>query len=86
MNANSMIQYVQYYVDHILSLLKGPSGKYSPIWNVENPFPWMDMISIDSKTNFSKKEQQSINYRVLVSPKFQRILHCRKIFNRKCMD
>ncbi len=55
MNADSMIQYVQYCADHILSLLKGPSGNYSPIWNVENPFPWMDMISIDSKTNFFEK-------------------------------
>ena len=28
---------------------------YEKIYNVENPFPFMELISIDSKTNFFEK-------------------------------
>ena len=27
----------------------------SKVYNVENPFPWMDLISLQGKTNFFEK-------------------------------
>lgn len=49
-NAKSMKQYVKYCGDHLL----GRIG-VSPFYNVENPYPWMNMISLDSKSNFFEK-------------------------------
>ena len=47
MNSFLMCQYIEYVADHLLLQLLGKK-KY----NVENPFSWMTMISLDSKTNF----------------------------------
>lgn len=49
-NASTMSQYVKYCGDHLL----GRIG-VEPLYNVENPYPWMDMISLDSKSNFFEK-------------------------------
>jgi ribonucleotide reductase beta subunit family protein with ferritin-like domain len=46
-NSNSMIQYVEFVADHLLVEL-GLSRKY----NTQNPFDWMDMISLTGKQNF----------------------------------
>jgi hypothetical protein len=37
--------------DHLLCQLKQPT-----IYNATNPFPWMDMISLQGKTNFFEKK------------------------------
>lgn len=50
MNADLMCQYIEYVADRLLAALHQPK-----IWNVENPFPWMDMISLQGKTNFFEK-------------------------------
>ncbi len=50
MNADEMCKYIEFVADRLLSALG--AGK---IYNVENPFPWMDMISIQGKTNFFEK-------------------------------
>jgi len=50
MNANLMSNYIKFVADR-LSLQLG----YEKIYNVENPFSFMDLISIDSKTNFFEK-------------------------------
>jgi ribonucleoside-diphosphate reductase subunit M2 len=50
MNSQLMIQYVQFVADR-LSLQLG----YEKIYNVSNPFSWMEMISLQSKTNFFEK-------------------------------
>ena len=49
-NADTMKQYVKYCADHLL----GRIG-YNKIYNTENPYPWMNMISLDSKSNFFEK-------------------------------
>lgn len=49
-NASSMAQYIQFVGDYWLSKLG-----YDSIWNVQNPFEWMDMISLSVKTNFFEK-------------------------------
>mmetsp|Transcript_17677 Transcript_17677/g.16924 ORF Transcript_17677/g.16924 Transcript_17677/m.16924 type:complete len:297 (+) Transcript_17677:282-1172(+) len=50
MNSNLMGQYIKYVADWLLTSLGVP--KY---YQVENPFEWMDMISIQGKTNFFEK-------------------------------
>jgi len=50
MNAEMMCQYIEFVADRLLSSLGNDK-----IYNVENPFPWMDMISLQGKTNFFEK-------------------------------
>lgn len=50
MNADLMSQYIEFVADRLLMALGG-----SPIYNTPNPFSWMDMISIQGKTNFFEK-------------------------------
>ena len=50
MNADLMCQYIEFVADRLLGALNVPK-----IYNVENPFPWMDLISLQGKTNFFEK-------------------------------
>ena len=50
MNADLMKQYIQFVADRLLVQLN-----CSKIYNVANPFPWMEMISMQGKTNFFEK-------------------------------
>ncbi|MDZ4680082.1 MAG: ribonucleotide-diphosphate reductase subunit beta [Saprospiraceae bacterium] len=50
MNADLMCQYIEFVADRLLMELKQPK-----VYKVENPFPWMDMISMQGKTNFFEK-------------------------------
>ncbi len=50
MNAELMCQYIEFVSDRLLVSLGNER-----IYNVENPFPWMDMISLQGKTNFFEK-------------------------------
>ncbi len=50
MNAPLMGQYIRFCADRLLRELKQPT-----IYNVNNPFPWMDTISLQGKTNFFEK-------------------------------
>jgi ribonucleoside-diphosphate reductase beta chain len=50
MNSDMMCQYIEFVADRLLAELGKPK-----IWNVENPFPWMDMINLQGKTNFFEK-------------------------------
>ena len=47
MNANSMIEYIEYVADHWITALGYPAH-----YHTSNPFQWMDMISMERKTNF----------------------------------
>jgi ribonucleotide reductase beta subunit family protein with ferritin-like domain len=47
MNAELMTQYIRYVADRLLKQLK-----YPPMWNVENPFGFMEQISLQGKANF----------------------------------
>lgn len=49
-NAEMMTMYVQSVADHLLDHLG-----YEKCYNVANPFSWMEMISLTSKTNFHEK-------------------------------
>jgi ribonucleotide reductase beta subunit family protein with ferritin-like domain len=50
MNSGLMSQYIKFIADRLLFTLGVP--KY---YGVENPFEWMDMISLQGKTNFFEK-------------------------------
>lgn len=50
MNCALMGEYIKFIADRLLFTLAAP--KY---YNVANPFEWMDMISLQGKTNFFEK-------------------------------
>lgn len=50
MNADLMCQYIEFVADRLLGALG-----YSKIYNTTNPFPWMELISLQGKTNFFEK-------------------------------
>lgn len=50
MNSELMCTYIEFVADRLLSTLE-----YQKIWNVENPFPFMEKISVVSQDNFFEK-------------------------------
>ncbi|CAL1138759.1 unnamed protein product, partial [Cladocopium goreaui] len=50
MNKDLMTQYIEFVADRLLCALG-----HSKIWNSSNPFDWMEMISLQGKTNFFEK-------------------------------
>ena len=54
MNSQLMTQYIQFVADRLLLQLG-----YDKIYNVNNPFDFMELISIESKTNFFEKRNDS---------------------------
>jgi ribonucleotide reductase beta subunit family protein with ferritin-like domain len=50
MNATLMEQYIKFVADRLIVQLGSEK-----IYNVENPFSFMDLISVESKTNFFEK-------------------------------
>ncbi len=50
MNSDMMCQYIEFVADRLLASLGCPK-----IYKAENPFPWMELISLQGKTNFFEK-------------------------------
>ena len=50
MNETLMKQYIEYVADRLLQMLK-----IDPVYKTVNPFEWMELISIQGKTNFFEK-------------------------------
>lgn len=50
MNAIMMKQYIEFVADHLLGMLQ-----VQKLYNTPNPFDWMDMISMEGKTNMFEK-------------------------------
>ena len=50
MNSKLMSQYIEFVADRLLTQLG-----YEKVWNSSNPFDFMEMISMDGKTNFFEK-------------------------------
>ncbi|KAL9162875.1 hypothetical protein ABFS82_06G006300 [Erythranthe guttata] len=50
MNGELMSQYIEYVADRLLNELG-----YGKMYNVQNPFDWMELISLQGKTNFFEK-------------------------------
>ncbi|MDQ3142810.1 MAG: ribonucleotide-diphosphate reductase subunit beta [Bacteroidota bacterium] len=51
MNAAMMCEYIEYIADRLLLALGNEK-----VYRTENPFAWMDMISMQGKTNFFEKK------------------------------
>jgi ribonucleoside-diphosphate reductase subunit M2 len=51
MNSDLMTQYIKFVADR-LSIQLG----YKKIYNVSNPFDWMELISLEGKTNFFERK------------------------------
>ena len=49
-NSQLMCQYLEYVADHLLLTLG-----YDKLFKTENPFSWMELISLEGKTNFFEK-------------------------------
>jgi ribonucleotide reductase beta subunit family protein with ferritin-like domain len=47
MNAELMTQYIQFVADRLVVQLG-----YDKIYNANNPFSWMELISLEGKSNF----------------------------------
>merc|ERR1712098_760300 len=50
MNSELMTKYIELVADRLLSALGHPK-----LFNVTNPFDWMELISLQGKTNFFEK-------------------------------
>jgi len=50
MNSTLMSEYIEFVADRLLDALG-----YEKIWKTKNPFEWMEMISLQGKTNFFEK-------------------------------
>lgn len=50
MNAEKMSEYIEYVSDRMLK-----QAGFDKIWNTQNPFDFMENISLDGKTNFFEK-------------------------------
>lgn len=50
MNANLMGQYIEYVADRLLQMFG-----VNKVYHASNPFDWMEMISVQGKTNFFEK-------------------------------
>jgi ribonucleoside-diphosphate reductase subunit M2 len=51
MNSEMMTQYIQFVADRLCVQLG-----YKKIYNISNPFDWMEMISLEGKTNFFERK------------------------------
>ena len=50
MNQDLMKQYIEYVADRLLMMLQ-----IEPVFKTANPFEWMELISVQGKTNFFEK-------------------------------
>jgi ribonucleotide reductase beta subunit family protein with ferritin-like domain len=50
MDSGEMARYIEFVADRLLVQLGCPK-----VWNSENPFDWMETISLEGKTNFFEK-------------------------------
>jgi ribonucleoside-diphosphate reductase subunit M2 len=51
MNSDLMTEYIKFVADRLCLQLG-----YDKIYNVANPFPFMELISLESKTNFFERK------------------------------
>jgi len=59
MNADLMCQYIEFVADRLLVALG-----VSKIYNATNPFDFMELISLQGKTNFFEKELENTRKQV----------------------
>jgi ribonucleoside-diphosphate reductase beta chain len=67
MNADLMCQYVEYVGDHLLNELIGKT-----VFNKSNPFPWMSLISLDTKSSFFERRVGTYSKQKVMSNESER--------------
>ena len=50
MNSDTMSRYIEFVADRLLTDLG-----YAKVYNTTNPFPWMEMLGLEGKTNFFER-------------------------------
>lgn len=68
MNADMMSQYIEFVADRLLVAL----GQ-NKVYNAANPFPWMEMISMEGKTNFFEKRVSEYQKAGVMADKDQQV-------------
>lgn len=61
MNRESMAEYIEFVADRLLLQLSSPEQKYAKLYGTANPFDFMELISIENKTNFFEKRVSEYN-------------------------
>lgn len=64
MNAESMTQYIKFVADRLLVSINAEK-----MYNVKNPFDWMELISLQGKTNFFEKRVGEYQLPGVMTPK-----------------
>jgi ribonucleoside-diphosphate reductase beta chain len=64
MNKKLMCDYVEYVADHLSNCLIGKR-----VYNTENPFPWMSLISLENKGNFFERKVTNYAKQTVLSKK-----------------
>jgi len=64
MNKELMSTYVKFVANHLCNELIGET-----IYNVENPFMWMNLISMEGKTNFFEKKVSNYSRQAVLAQK-----------------
>ena len=54
-NCRLMAQYIEFVADHLLASLQVPKVYHTP-----NPFDWMEMISLEGRTNFFREARRRV--------------------------
>eukprot|EP00808_Paulinella_micropora_P009194 g25116.t1 len=72
LNAELLLEYVKMITDRLLVALG-----YAKLWHAENPFPWMDMISLRTSANFFERREASYAGRSGVVAALQGVDHHR---------
>lgn len=75
MNADMMCQYIEFCADRLLLELGN-----SRVYNVENPFDFMELISLQGKTNFFEKRVGDYQKSGVMSKKEDNVFRLMKIF------
>jgi ribonucleotide reductase beta subunit family protein with ferritin-like domain len=68
MNSRLMTQYIEFVADRLLVALG-----YEKLFKVQNPFEWMNMISLQGKTNFFEKRVGDYQKANIMSPTKQKV-------------
>jgi ribonucleoside-diphosphate reductase beta chain len=66
MNAKMMAEYIEFVADRLLVALGT-----TKVYGTSNPFPWMEMISLQGKTNFFEKRVSEYQKAGVMSEKKQ---------------
>ncbi|AII17147.1 ribonucleotide reductase class Ia beta subunit [Aureococcus anophagefferens virus] len=75
MNADSMKEYIEFVADRLINQLG-----YSKIYNTQNPYTWMESISLEGKTNFFESRVSEYSRANITTDSSSSLLNMKKSF------